>query len=272
VSEKDARFVGSIPANYDQHLGPLLFEPYAADLVQRIPWADTVRILELACGTGIATRRLRERLPAGDGASITATDLNEPMLEHAKAKFPGDARIHWRQADATALSFPDTSFDVVVCQFGVMFFPDKAAAYREARRVLRPGGTFVFNVWAGFDRNPMLRLTHQTLARWFPDNPPTFYETPCGYHDADAISRALRVADFTEVRTTPVALTGVSPSARSAAIGLVEGNPVVTAIAERGMPDASPIVAAVAAALAAECGDHPMRAKMEALVISARAG
>ena len=145
VAEQHAAFVGTVPLNYDRYLGPLLFVPYADDLAARLPVAPGTRVLEVACGTGIVTERLVRRL-AGQG-TLVATDLNDAMIAHARARIPADPALEWRQADGTSLPFPDGAFDVVVCEFGLMFFPDKAAGVREAFRVLRPGGTYLFNVW-----------------------------------------------------------------------------------------------------------------------------
>src|SRR5438093_3635799 len=143
MAGSDTKFVGSIPEKYDKHLGPFLFEPYAADFVRRVVFPKGCRVLELACGTGILTRKILESLP-GDGW-LTATDLNEPMLAHVRGRLKSDPRLEWRTADASKLPFPDDSFHRVVCQFGVMFFPDKLVALQEARRVLKPGGEFAFN-------------------------------------------------------------------------------------------------------------------------------
>src|SRR5437870_8968818 len=135
-----ASFTGSVPAFYDRCLGPVLFEPYANDLVARLDVGDDQRVLELACGTGIVTRRLREALP--ESATLVATDLFDAMLVHARSVVP-DAGIEWQQADAQDLPFADGSFDTVVCQFGLMFLPDKVRGFREARRVLRDGGSLI---------------------------------------------------------------------------------------------------------------------------------
>jgi ubiquinone/menaquinone biosynthesis C-methylase UbiE len=149
-----SEFVGSIPEIYDEHLGPLLFEHYAADLAARVTVPVGSRVLELACGTGIATDRLRAALP--DEVAIVATDLNEAMLDLARNKRGNLANVQYQVVDALDLPFEDGSFDAVVCQFGVMFFPDKAACAREAARALKPGGAYTFNVWDSLDRNPAI--------------------------------------------------------------------------------------------------------------------
>ncbi len=186
MTDGHAAFVGSVPANYDRFLGPLLFHAYADDLAARLPVADGMRVLEVACGTGIVSERLARRL-AGRG-TLVATDLNAAMIDEARAR-RGGAAIEWRPADGTALPFPDASFDAVVCQFGLMFFPDKAAGVREAWRVLRPGGRYLFNVWDAMERNPVIALTHETVASFFPADPPSFYAVP--YRSPRRCRRAL---------------------------------------------------------------------------------
>src|ERR1700716_3285700 len=168
----DAAFSGSIPALYDKHLGPLIFESYAQDLAARLAPFNPGRVLEVAAGTGIVTRALLRSLPSG--ASIVATDLNQPMLDHAATQV-SSSRVNWQKADAQALPFPDGAFDAVVCQFGVMFFPDKQKAYREARRVLKPDGHFIFNVWDGIEHNEFADLVTQAVADMFADDPPSFW-------------------------------------------------------------------------------------------------
>ena len=167
----DASFAGSLPAFYQQYLVPLIFEPYAADLAQRLARRPLRRVLEIAAGTGVVTRHLASTLP--DTVTIVATDLNQAMLDQAATT--GTSRpVEWRQADASQLPFPDQSFDAVVCQFGVMFFPDKPRAYAEARRVLRPGGVFLFNVWDRIEHNEFADVVTAELARRYPDDPPRF--------------------------------------------------------------------------------------------------
>src|SRR5437867_11146970 len=151
MTDPNARFEGSIPENYDRYLGPVLFEPYARDLARRVQAMEKTRLLEVACGTGIVTRHLRERLPAG--ARLVATDLNPPMLDFARRKLEGVRGIDWQPADACALPFPAASFDAVGCQLGLIFVPDKSAELHAARRVLVPGGAFLFSVWDSLERN-----------------------------------------------------------------------------------------------------------------------
>lgn len=264
MQEQHAAFTGSIPENYDRYLGPALFEPYARDLSERLAVGDGASVLELACGTGIVTRRLRERLPPG--VRLTATDLNPAMMDYAARKFSHGESVDWRQADATDLPFGDESFDAVVCQFGFMFVPDKVKAFREARRVLRPGGALLFNVWDAIERNDLAHVAHTTISQFFERDPPAFYEVPFSLHDPEAVRALLSEAGFKNVEVSRLALPSVSPSAAEAARGLVEGNPVIATIRERMPSDVPKIEAAVADALAARCGDRPVRARMEALV------
>ena len=269
MTDSNVSFVGSIPEFYDRHLGPVLFRPYGEDLVGRLVLSEGCRVLELAGGTGIVTHLLLERLPRT--GRLTATDLNEPMLAHAKKRVPADERLTWRQADATELPFPTASFDLVVCQFGVMFFPDKPAAVREARRVLRSGGLFAFNVWDALARNPFGQTAHQTIARFFPVDPPTFYQVPFGFSDPEAIRDLLSGNGFTTIDVAHVALEVEAVSARHLAVGLVEGNPISVAIRERGGVEPEVVIDAVADALAPGAMDSPLKVRMRALAVTARA-
>ena len=267
MKEEHAAFTGSVPENYDRYLGPVLFEPYARDLAVRVDVGEGARVLELACGTGILTRLLRERLPRG--ARLTATDLNEAMIDYAARKFSHDGEVEWRQADAADLPFDDESFDAVACQFGFMFVPDKAKAFGEARRVLKPGGSLIFNVWDALGRNDLAHVAHTTISKFFESDPPTFYQVPFSLHDPEAVTSLLTSAGFKGIKSTPLALPSVSPSAEEVARGLVKGNPVIMAIRERMPSDVEKIEAAVAEAVAARCGDRPVEGEMRAFVFTA---
>jgi ubiquinone/menaquinone biosynthesis C-methylase UbiE len=268
MAEKHAAFVGAIPPNYDRYLGPILFYHYADDLVARLPVSQGMRVLEIACGTGIVTERLVRRL-AGHG-TLVATDLNDAMIAHARTRIADDPALEWHQADGLNLPFPDRAFDAAVCEFGLMFFPDKARGVREAFRVLKPGGLYLLNVWDRIERNPVARIAHETFRTFFPDDPPQFYQTPFSLHDPAVVRGFLDAAGFVDVQHVTVEKVGESPSAMEATIGLVEGNPVYQTIMERA-PQALPgIKAAVARNIVAALGDHPVRCPLSAHVFSAR--
>jgi ubiquinone/menaquinone biosynthesis C-methylase UbiE len=269
VPDSNAAFVGEIPGNYDRYLGPIFFHGYADDLAARLTATPGMRVLETACGTGIVTRRLLDRI-RGHG-SLVATDLNEAMIAHGRSTLPAKtALLEWRQADATKLPFPDGSFDAVVCQFGLMFFPDKAAGVREAFRMLKPGGRYLFNVWDAIVHNPVARIAHETAASFFPSDPPNFYKVPFSLHDPEPVRALLAQAGFEEIEWTRLHKTGTSPSAADAARGLIEGNPILGAIIERRPEALGDIKQAVAAAIAAELGDRPVTFPLRALVFSGR--
>ncbi len=216
------------------------------------------------------TEVLVDRLPAA--VEIVATDLNQAMVDHAAAK-PALARATLRQADALALPFEAARFDAVVCQFGAMFFPDRVAGYREAHRVLKPGGRFVFAMWDALEHNPMTRCAVDAMARHFPANPPRFLaRTPHGHYDRDTIRRELAEAGFGSVELEVVTLPSRAASHRDPAIGFCQGTPMRAEI-EAQAPGAAGLQAATdaaAAALAAEFGSGPIEAPMQALVIVAR--
>jgi ubiquinone/menaquinone biosynthesis C-methylase UbiE len=257
----DAIFAGSIPALYDRYLGPLLFAPYAADIAARAAALGPRRVLETAAGTGIVTEALARALPDSD---IVATDLNQAMLDVAAGRVRSP-NVRFQPADAQALPFSDGEFDLVLSQFGVMFFPDRIAAYREARRVLRPGGRFLFNAWDRIENNPVTAAVGSAVAALFPGDAPSFYRrVPFGYHDTALIEADLRAADFTDIEAETVALVS-RVAARDAAIGLVQGTPLRAEIEQHGA-DLDQATAAAAAALAPLDGRD---APMSAIVVSA---
>ncbi len=267
VATTDKLFAGSIPEIYDGFLVPLIFEPYAADLAQRIAALKPRTVLETAAGTGVLTRALASRLEPS--TRIVATDLNQPMLDHA-ARRQSQGTPEWKQADALALPFGDGSFDVVACQFGAMFFPDKIRGYGEARRVLGPGGRFLFNVWDRIQDNEFADVATQALARVFPDDPPRFMaRTPHGHHDAGQIRGDLKAAGFTDISIDGVDATSRAPSPRHVAVAYCQGTPLRNEIEGRDASRLEEATNTVANAVAQRFGKDAVEGRIRALVISA---
>ncbi len=262
----DKVFSGSIPQLYDTHLVPLIFAPYADDLAGRLRPMSLTRVLEVAAGTGVVTRALAATLP--EAAGIVATDLNQPMLDQAAAI--GTTRaVEWRQADAMQLPFGDGTFDAVVCQFGVMFFPDKAKAFAEARRVLRPGGVLVFNVWDRIEENEFADTVTTALASVFPDDPPRFMaRTPHGYHDPGVIARDLRVGGFLAPKIETVAARSRATSARIPAIAFCQGTPLRSEIETRDASRMAEVIDVATEAIARRFGRGAVDGKIQAHVVT----
>jgi len=267
MNGSDAVFVGSIPEFYDEYMVPMIFASYAEDLAQRVADLKPNRVLEVAAGTGVVTRAAVRLLP--ESAELIATDLNQAMLDHAEAT--GTLRpVHWQQADALDLPFEDASFDVVFCQFGAMFFPDRSRGFAEARRVLRPGGTLLFSVWDRIEENEFAATISATLATLYPSDPPRFMErTPHGYHDLQTITQDLTAAGFT---TTPhhetIPARSHARSAEAAAIAYCQGTPVRAEIEARTPPDLTTATAACATALTNRYGAGPIDGKIQPHLIS----
>lgn len=264
TDQASSRFTGTIPSHYDSDLGPVIFADFAADMTRRAAARPAARVLEIAAGTGIVTRQLRDLLPAD--ARLMATDLNTPMLQVARAKFHSNERIEFQAADATALSFPDASFDAAICQFGVMFFPDKDKAYREVHRVLAPLGRYLFSVWDSHRHNPFGRLMHEIMSGFFPADPPQFYKVPFGYHQIDPIKQALTDAGFTGLEVAVLSIEKRIPDLAAFARGLVYGNPVIDQIRSRGGVEPDRIVDTVAAALRSEFGADQTSMPLQTIV------
>lgn len=267
MKDPNVLFRGTIPENYDRFLGPVIFEPFAKDLVGRLPADKLKSVLEIACGTGIVTRRLRDALP--DTTEIVATDLNADMFEFAKPKFKTNENVRWQEADASALPFPANSFDAAVCQFGLMFVPDKAAAMHESHRILRSGGIFLFNVWDSFESNPFGQIANTTIASFFDHDPPRFYELPFGFHDSKLIRKLLCDAGFEQIESFSETKPCRSASAKAFATGLVRGNPVGAELVQRGV-DPAKVIDAVATKLVESFGADPMEGVMRAIIWHAR--
>ena len=259
-------YVGNIPQHYDRNLGPLLFTDYAADIARRVATLNPRRVLETAAGTGIVTRALRDALPAA--ASLTATDLNTPMLDIAATKFhPGEA-VEFRTADATALPFADASFDAIVCQFGVMFFPDKDKSYREAFRVLVGGGHYIFSIWDSHRHNPIGRIAHEVIGSFFPADPPQFQSVPFAYR-FEPIKESLIEAGFASISATVLKSQKEVADFAMLARGLVYGSPIIDQVEQRGGVEPEEIVDAIIRNYRDAFGDEPAMIPRQAIVLSA---
>lgn len=267
MTEVDKIFAGSIPELYDTYLVPLIFEAYAADLARRVSEPLPRTVLETAAGSGVVTRSLARRLASE--ARYVVTDLNQPMLDHAKAQQGEDSRIEWQQADALNLPFEDGVFDVVLCQFGSMFFPDKVAGFAEAKRVLRKGGRFVFNVWDRIEHNEFADVVTGAAAEIFPNDPPRFLaRTPHGYHDVDVIRADMQTAGFGEVSVETIAEISSAPTPRHPAVAYCQGTPLRNEIEERDAARLEDVTERAHAAIAARFGDGAVKGRIQAHVIT----
>lgn len=266
--EGDRTFTGSVPENYDRYMVPMVFEGYAGDMARRAVTLAPGAVLETACGTGAVTRMLAPMLPPG--ARYVATDLNQPMVDFATSRQPPDPPVTWRQADALALPFEDGSFDLVLCQFGAMFFPDKLKGFGEARRTLSPGGHFLFSVWDRIEENSFARDAEQALIKAFPDDPPRFMaRVPHGYHDTDAIRATLKEAGFGRVEIETRADVSHAQSARFAALALCQGTPLRGDLEARAPGRLEAITEIVADALESAYGPGEIEGRIQAHVIVA---
>ena len=268
MNASDKVFTGSMAEIYDTHLVPLIFEPYAADLATRAAALLPDATLEIAAGSGVLTRALGDALPPE--ASQVATDLSSPMLEHA-ASMQGDPdRVEWRTADALDLPFAGDSFDVVACQFGVMFFPDRIKAYAEALRVLRPGGVFLYNMWDRIEENDFAFIVTAALAECFPSDPPQFLaRTPHGHHDAAQFAAELRQAGFEDISIDTVDHVSVAAGPEIPAVAYCQGTPLRTEIENRAGPDLEQATAHATAAIADRVGPGRVEGRVRGYLITA---
>lgn len=263
ADDADRLWVGSMPEAYEHGLAPAVFRPFAIDLARRVAAHTPQRVLELAAGTGVLTRELVAAVHPG--FDVVATDLNAAMVEFGRRQVP---QATWQRADATDLPFGPDAFDLIACQFGVMFFPDKHSAFAEARRVLTAEGAFVFNTWAAIDVHDFQGAMVDVLARVFPDDPPMFFATmPHGYADPDVVVRDLRAADFRRVNVEAVTYEGRAGSAHALAVGYCSGTPLRAAIEARA--DLRSTTAAIAKELEARFGTGAVVGRMTAYVFEA---
>ena len=268
MTENDKMFTGSIPKFYDTLMVPLIFEAYAADMAELVAVSSPGSVLETAAGSGVVTRLLAPKLSAD--ACYVVTDLNQPMLDYAATRQGADSRIEWRQADALDVPFEDASFDVVCCQFGAMFFPNRVAGYAEARRVLRPDGRFVFSVWDRIEENAFADDVTNAVAAVFPHDPPRFLaRTPHGYHDIALIREELSRAGFADIEIETREKVSRAPSARAAATAYCQGTPLRNEIETRNASLLQFATDRATEAIANRHGEGPVSGKIQAHVILA---
>jgi ubiquinone/menaquinone biosynthesis C-methylase UbiE len=268
LAAADKVFAGSIPEIYDRFLVPLIFDAYALDLAERVAESGPQDVLEVAAGTGALTRTMASRLPAS--AHLVATDLNQPMLDRAMARQSHAGGIEWKQADALALPYRDERFDIVACQFGVMFFPDKIQGYREARRILKLGGRFLFNVWDRISENEFADVVNEALTTFFPRDPPCFMpRIPHGYHDVERIRVELNAAGFSNISVEAVDDSSKASSPLDPAIAFCQGTPLRNEIESRDASGLEDATQHTAEALARRFGSGAIEGRIRAFVITA---
>jgi ubiquinone/menaquinone biosynthesis C-methylase UbiE len=260
-------YTGSMPAFYEQHMVPLHFGWHGKLLAERLADLTVGQILETAAGTGAVTRALAAVLP--ETVDITATDLNQPMLDLGTA-MPGLGRVRWRQADAQALPFADQTFDAVICQFGVMFFPDRHSAFTEARRVLKPGGHLLFSAWDGLESNSLGHIAHQTVFTLFPMLPQESALVPYVYRDPDTIEAELSRAGFDDIHIETVSGVSHAGSASDAAYAMCQGGVIRGVVETLGSGRLDEATEAVTRAVASRFGDGPIEAPNRALLVTAK--
>ena len=264
-----ANFAGKIPEYYDRCLGPAVFGPFAAELARRIPADSTRDVLEIACGSGLVTERVRARMHPS--ARLVATDLSPAMIDYSRAKFTGVGGIEWREANAMELPFPDGTFGAAVCGFGLMFMPDKVVALKEARRVLADGSTFHFTVWDALEENPHAAAGAEVIEGLIPGDPELRFRVPYELADPSLLRDLLAEAGFVDVQIEILRLPVESDSARTLAIGAIRGTPRSLLIEQRGI-SLDYAIDRLTARLSEVGGAAPFRRHAQALIGQARKG
>jgi len=267
MSKSHTVFGGSIPENYDRYLGPLLFEFSAKDLASRVSesMGSAGEVLEIACGTGILTKHLRKMLP--EAVVITATDISDAMLRFA-IKNRGLSGVNYQVADATNLPFDDDSFDSVVCQFGIMFFPDKAKGLSEMVRVMKPGSTLTLNVWDSTEKNPFIAVAQETIAGFFKEDPPVFLKRPFSLYDVDQITALMQDAGLSQIKSDIVSVTAKDVSAEDIARGVVTGNPTIVRINDTPEVEVEDVVKEVTIAIEKAFGAGKPKIELQEIVFT----
>lgn len=268
MEERHQDFAGTIPENYERQFVPMIFAEYAEMLADNVACENGENILEIACGTGAVTRNIAKRM--NNGSRTVATDINEAMLEVASNMLGNSKVVDFQLADATVLPFEDEEFDAVVCQFGVMYFPERLTAYRETARVLKPAGKFHFNVWGSLEENHFAQTIDAAARNMYPEDPPKFFELPYGYCDISLITDELQRSGFSDVQISECTLTSSVSSARHLAMAFCKGSPLGSEIAARDTYSIDEAVDQLETAVRARYGDGPISAPIQAFQISAQ--
>lgn len=259
-------FAGSIPEYYDRCLGPVQFGPFGRELATLVAPDPGGDVLEIACGTGLVTRMLRERLAAR--RRLVASDLSKAMVDYARASLAGLEGIEWREADAANLPFADGEFAAAVCALGFMFVPDKPRAFAEARRVLRKDGRLYFSVWDRIEENPIAQTFAEVIEAQFGDDPGVRFRLPWDMHDEGQLRKLLADARFEVVRLETKRLA-VRGDPRTIATGQVRGTPRGALLEKKGLSmDAA--IDRVTAAFEKLAGSGDLRSHGQALLVEAR--
>jgi ubiquinone/menaquinone biosynthesis C-methylase UbiE len=265
--DNNANFVGGIPHFYDRGLGPVIFEDYAAQMARRVAGPPASRVLETAAGTGIVTQALRRSLPIA--TRIIATDLNAPMLDIARLKLCSDPGVEFQTADAQQLPFGDSVFDAVVCQFGIMFFPDRPRSFRDAFRVLEPGGRYHFSVWDSHRFNSFAHIVDALVKSTFSVDPPAFYTVPFSCAAIDPIKEMVLEAGFENLEITVATIRKTVLDLEMFSRGLIFGNPLFDQIVSRGGPTPEAMQSQVHSLLSEKFGSNPAVVPLQSIFYSA---
>jgi ubiquinone/menaquinone biosynthesis C-methylase UbiE len=264
MAENSIQFTAGIAEIYEKYLAPVFFISTSKDLVTHIP-GSPAKILELATGTGQVTRILVERYP---DAKIFATDLNPGMLGVAK-RIVTSENISWDIVNAEEIPYSSDEFDALICQFGIMFFPDKQKALGEAYRVLKPGGTITFNTWDKLESNHICKLADDAVKSVFKVDPPQFYHVPFSMYDTDEMTKMMQSAGFKNIKIENRKIEGFSDSAENAVLAFTEGNPIAEQIKERDESKLPVLKAAMLDAFKKEYGNGSFNIPLSEFIVTA---
>lgn len=220
---------------YEHYFVPAMFLPWATILLRHAAPQSRERVLDVACGTGIVARQAAP-LVGADG-QVVALDMNPAMLAVARAlPAPSGATINWQEGNAMAMPFPDGAFDVVLCQHGLQFVPDRAGAVREMRRVLAPGGRVLVIVLQALAQHPVFEALMESVARHL-SLPVSAVMTPFALCDADELRTLFTAEGFKKVDILPESTTVRFPEpGRFVPLAVISSAAAVPAFAQLEAP------------------------------------